>query len=94
MSNLIEFSGNFVSDGAQVPFEVVIHMPEQEGPTGDYFCRVLSQQLFSRSMDVYGVSRNQAVRLAITLVKEALTVRVAAEEDVADDLGGQTGRVK
>jgi hypothetical protein len=92
MSNLIELSGRFFSNGEQVPFEVVIRMPEQDGLSGDYLCRVLSQQLFSRCMDVYGVSRNQAVRLAITLVTEALTSRVVTEEDVGDDLGGETGR--
>jgi hypothetical protein len=65
MSNLIELSGRFFADGEQVPFGVVIRMPEQDPTSGDYLCRVESEQLFSRCMNVYGVSRDQAVRLAL-----------------------------
>jgi hypothetical protein len=92
MSNLIELSGRFVSNGEQVPFQVEIRMPQQDGPFGDYLCRVLSPQLFSRCMDVYGVSRNQAVRLAVNLIKEALTSLVVTDEEIDNDVGGQTGQ--
>ena len=92
MSNLVELSGQFFSNGEQFPFQVVICMPEQDGLSGDYLCRVLSQQLFSRCMDVYGVSRNQAVRLAVTLVREALTSRVVTDDYMTNDLGGETGQ--
>jgi hypothetical protein len=66
-------------------------MPEQDGP--DYLCRVLSPQLFTRCMNVHGVSRNQAIRLAIGYVHVALTSRVVTEDDAADDHGGETGQV-
>ena len=88
MNKLIDFSGQFLSNGVQVPFQVVIQMPEQQLCNGDYLCRVLSQQLFSRVMDVYGVSHNQAVRLAVNLVKEALTTKVLIGEEEAIDPEG------
>jgi hypothetical protein len=86
MSNLIELSGRFFSEVESVPFEVVIHMPEQDSGSGDWLCRVVSSQLFSRDMEVWGVSRNQAVELAIAIVKAALTNKVVTEGDGPDDL--------
>jgi hypothetical protein len=94
MSNLIELSGHFFSDGQQVPFDLVIRMPQQDAASGDYFCRVESQQLFSKCMDVYGVSRNQAVSLAITLLREALTSRLVRDQHMTKDVGGQTDQEK
>ena len=79
MNNLIEFAGTCVSNGARVPFEVVIRMPEQDELTGDYMCRVLSDQLFPRTLSVYGVSHTQAIRLAIMIVQAALTGCVITE---------------
>ncbi len=81
MNSLIELSGHVFSQGEHVPLQVVIYAPEQHGPSGDYLCRVLSQQLFSRCMEVYGVSQNQAIRLAVTLVTEALTSVVLPDEE-------------
>jgi hypothetical protein len=43
-------------------------------------------------MNVYGVSRNQAVRLALSLVNEALTSFVVTEEDLPNDLAGERGQ--
>jgi hypothetical protein len=85
MSNLVDISGQYFSNGQPVPFQVAIGLPEQDGPSGDYLCRVHSEQLFSRCMNVYGVSWNQAVSSAVTLVREALTRRLVKEEDVAED---------
>jgi len=87
MNNLIELSGQFFSEGKQVPFHVEIRMPEQDGP--DYLCRILSPQLFTRCMNVHGASWNQAVRLAVSYVQIALISRVIKEDEVADDPGEQ-----
>jgi hypothetical protein len=88
MSDLIEISGQLLSNGEQLPFQVTIGTPEQEPLSGDFFCRVISEQLLSRSMSVYGVSRHQAVQLALTLLAEVLKNRVLPPEDSADDLWG------
>ncbi len=81
MDNLVELSGQFVSNGEKTPFQLVILMPVQDGPTGDFLCQVVSQELFTRRMNVYGGSRNQAVRLAISIVRTALTSRLVNEVD-------------
>jgi hypothetical protein len=82
MTNLIELSGRYFLNGEQIPFEVTIRMPEQDGE--DFLCRVESQELFTRCMKVYGVSRDQAIRLAMALVRDALTIRVLKEGDSTD----------
>jgi hypothetical protein len=88
--NFIELSGKYFSTGEQVPFQVTIGMPEEFGQPEDYLCRVLSPQLFTKSMDVYGVSPDQAVRLALTIVNAALTSLVVTEEDMNNDPGEET----
>jgi hypothetical protein len=82
MSSLIDFSGEFLSNGRQVSFRVEISMPKKDGP--DYFCTVESRELFTRPMNVYGESQIEAVRRAITLVKEVLIVRTMREQDTTD----------
>jgi hypothetical protein len=83
MTNLIELAGQLLLNGEQVSFQVEIRMPQKE-LSGNYLCRVLSPQLFARCMNVHGRSRDQAVRLALTIVNVALTSWVAPEEDVTN----------
>lgn len=86
MSNLIEFSGVYICKGEEMAIQIALQMPEQDPSSGDYFCGVLSNQLFTRRMKVYGVSRAQAIRLALTIVQEALTSLLLTEDELADDV--------
>lgn len=86
MTTLIEFSGQFFADGKQIPFSVRIDMPAQTEPHNDYSCKVQSSELFSRIMNVYGVTRGQAIHLATKLVKDAITNRILTDNGIADDI--------
>lgn len=92
MENLIELSGHFVSNGTKVSFQVELRMPEQVAPFGDYQCQVTSPQLFTKCMNIYGVSRYQAIHLALTCITASLTSLVVTEQDLADDLAKQSGQ--
>ncbi len=83
MKNLIQMAGYYTSNEVQIPFLVEISMPqreEREDGSEDYLCDVISQQLFTRCMKVYGATCNQAIELAINLVNTILTHRVTAQE--------------
>jgi hypothetical protein len=88
MGNLIQFTGECEVEGKQICFHVEISSPERDGPLGDYVCRVRSPQLFTKCMDIFGVSRHQAVELALNIVAASLTAKVVRDTDSGDDCEG------
>ncbi len=88
MSHIIELRGQCGSDGEQISFHVEISAAERDGPFSDYVCRVRSPQLFTKSMDIYGVSRHQAVHLALGAVTASLTAKVIRDSDPSGSLEG------
>lgn len=77
MEQLIELSGFFLLKNHPKPLEIAIGRPQFDGQ--DYWCQVTCAQLFSRALKVYGASENQAIALALMLVKETLTIELTGD---------------
>lgn len=81
MSNLLELSGAFSANGSYVHFEAEIEVPKPDGPHGNYRCRVRSKGLLIEDMDVYGVTHDQAVGLAVAFLQHTITSFLVADDD-------------
>src|SRR5271165_1394378 len=93
VNSLLEIHGKPTKATDDSPFSFGIESPEKDPQSGDYFCRVTSPALGFR-LDVYGVTREQAVRLAL----EMTTAKIASilSQGLKDDLaqGGGDSRRK
>jgi hypothetical protein len=61
--------------------------PEQDLTSGDYYCKIISNELFAKGMNVYGGTPHQAVRLAFAVANTKLTSRIAwaFSDDIPED---------
>jgi hypothetical protein len=69
-------------------FTVTIDTPEKDPQSGDFYCRVASSGAQTFRFDAYGVSRQQAMRLALEMTAartaSVLCTTMTEEEDVRE----------
>ena len=77
--------------GTRNPFGITIEAPEKDSASGDYFCRVLFGGREPSRMEIFGVSRQQAVRLAVEVTAARITHILCSQE--IDEPDGEKGRL-
>jgi hypothetical protein len=71
---MLEIRSPMVGTAPEDPFLVTIEGPEQDPVSGDHFCRVsCSHQRLGFRLDVYGVTPEQAIRLALEMTAAKLS---------------------
>jgi hypothetical protein len=77
---LVELRANLITSTKDSPLVVIINAPEKHSDSGDYFCRVNSTESIPFRLDVYGVTPQQAIRLALELTAAKVSSILLAEE--------------
>lgn len=77
MEHLLEIDGRINRNGVDVEFHVAVSPPVFDGT--DYFCELTSSVLFSRTMQVYGVSQEQAIDLSLRCIKASVEAMILPE---------------
>jgi len=76
MEKLLDVAGQYRTGGESISFSLVIFSPKKDPDSGDYYCQILSPELFSSAMNVFGVTPKQSARLAFKMVNAKLVALI------------------
>ena len=86
--SIVEIRSHTARSNQDTLFTVTIDAPEKHPASEDYFCRVTSSEGFGFRLDVYGITAQQAIRLALEMTT-AKIANVLIQQGVDDSDNGE-----